>query len=320
MGASYVWRTGRPQDVVGAGPMALVEVNTKDGALSGTATLAAALDALPPDNPVVVMIHGYKFSPSCPQRSPHRHILGLDPDPSKRRVLSWPRHLRLDKTGLGIAFGWEAAGALPRAYRQAADAGEALARLLTLVEAVRGAPAHVIAHSLGARVALTALPHLAPRASGRMILMQPAELQGPALAALATPTGRAAQVVAVTGRENDLFDALFEWGVAPLSRSLMSRQARSVGAGLADAPPNWIDLAIDRPGVLAALATLGHCIAPPARTVCHWSGYLRPGVFPLYRAVIDGRLPIATLRATLLADAVLRRAAFPASASSLLPA
>jgi pimeloyl-ACP methyl ester carboxylesterase len=299
MGASYVWRTRRPQDVVGVGPMALVEVNTQDGALTGTATLAEALAALPADEPVVVMIHGYKFSPSCPQRSPHRHILGLAPDPSKRRAVSWPRHLRLNAAGLGIAFGWDSSGLLPGAYRRAADAGEALARLLALVEATRGAPAHVIAHSLGARVALAALPHLAPKSAGRMILMQPAELQGPALAALDSPAGRAAWIIAVTGRENDLFDALFEWGVAPLSRSLLSRQARSVGAGLVDAPPNWIELAIDRPEVLARLTALGHRIAPPARTVCHWSGYLRPGVFPLYRAIIDGRLPIATLRAAL---------------------
>lgn len=279
--------------------MALVEVNTKDGALTGTATLAAALEALPKDEPVVVMIHGYKFSPACPRRSPHRHILGLAPEPSHPRVLSWPRHLRLDTDGLGIAFGWEAAGLLPAAYARAEVAGRALARLLARVAEVRGHPAHVIAHSLGARVALAALPHLEPCTAGRMVLMQPAELRAPAQAALATPAGRAAGIVAVTGRENDLFDALFEWGVAPLSRSLMSPSARSVGAGLSDAPPNWVDLAIDRPEVLAALASLGHRIAPPARRVCHWSGYLRPGVFPLYRALIDGGLPMASLRAAL---------------------
>ncbi len=292
--------------------MALVEVNTQDGCLTGTATLAAAIEALPQCEPVVVMIHGYKFSPSCPRRSPHRHILGLAPDPANRRAISWPRHLGLDKTGLAIAFGWDATGSLPRAYRRAADAGLALARLLDRVAAARGGgPAHVIAHSLGARVALAALPHLAPQAAGRMILMQPAELRAVAQAALDSPAGRNAGIVAVTGRENDLFDALFEWGVAPLSRSLRSQAARSVGAGLGTTRTNWIDLAIDRPEVLATLATLGHRIAPPVSAVCHWSGYLRPGVFPLYRAVIDGRLPLAGLRATLPPDAATHRQPIP---------
>jgi len=289
--------------------MAVVEVNATGEALTGTATLAAALEALPAGAPVIVMIHGYKFSPTCPRRTPHRHILSLQPDPAHRRAVSWPRHLRLDESGLGIAFGWDAAGLLPRAYGRAATAGRALARLLRRVAEVRGAPAHVIAHSLGARVALSALPHLPTDAAGRMVLMHPAELRTPARAALATPAGRAAAILSVTGRENDLFDALFEWGVAPLVPG-----ERSVGAGLTAG--NWTDLRIDRPEVLAALGTLGHRIGPPARAVCHWSGYLRPGVFPLYRAILDGRLPVGVLRAALTAQEVRR----PASRLALLPA
>ncbi len=181
---------------------------------------------------------------------------------------------------------------LPLVYGRAATAGRALARLLAQVARVRGDAAHVIAHSLGARVALAALPHLPCGAAGRMVLMHPAELRGAARAALATPAGRTASIVAVSGRENDLFDALFTWCVAPHRPG-----ERSVGAGL-DAL-NWLDLRVDRPEVLAALATLGHRIGPPARSVCHWSGYLRPGVFPLYRAVLDGRLPMGVLRAAL---------------------
>ncbi len=277
--------------------MPLVKVDATGEALTGIATMLAALEALPPGDPVVVMIHGYKFSPACPRRTPHRHILSLAPDPGLPRVVSWPRHLRLDDSGLAIAFGWEAAGLLPAAYARAATAGRALARLLARVAEVRGEPAQVIAHSLGARVALAALPHLPVRAAGRMVLMHPAELRGPALSALETPAGRAAAILSVTGRENDLFDALFEWGVAPLAPG-----ARSVGAGLSAG--NWIDLRIDRPEAQAALAALGHRIGPAAGNICHWSGYLRPGVFPLYRAVLDGRLPMATLRAAVSPAAV----------------
>jgi hypothetical protein len=276
--------------------MTLVTVNATGEALTGTATLAAALEALPAGEPVVVMIHGYKFSPACPRRTPHRHILSMTPDPRVPRAVSWPRHLRLDESGLGIAFGWEAAGALPLVYGRAATAGRALARLLARVAEVRGEAAHVIAHSLGARVALAALPRLAPEAAGRMVLMHPAELRSAAQAALDTPGGRAASILSVTGRENDLFDSLFEWAVAPLVPG-----ARSVGAGMAGPRPNWTDVRIDRTDVLAALAALGYRIGPPARSVCHWSGYLRPGVFPLYRAVLDGRLPVGALRAALAA-------------------
>ena len=69
--------------------MALVQVNVQDALIVPADTaagpvetqLAAALAALRPGAPVVVMIHGYRFSPSVDRHSPHRHILALDPEP-----------------------------------------------------------------------------------------------------------------------------------------------------------------------------------------------------------------------------------------------
>ena len=61
---------------------------------------------------------------------------------------------------------------------------------------------------------------------------------------------------------------------------------------------NWLDLQIDQPETLKALASLGHHIAPPHLRVCHWSAYLRPGLFGLYRTLLCGpqTLTMAQLR------------------------
>ena len=98
--------------------------------------------------PIVVMVHGYRYSPSEPAHDPHRHILSLDPDPGGRRVTSWPRALGFGAgdpgEGLAIAFGWEARGSLGGAYRRAGMAGAALARLLSRLADQAGRPGAVI--------------------------------------------------------------------------------------------------------------------------------------------------------------------------------
>jgi len=258
--------------------------------------LARALTGAAADKPVTVLIHGFKFSPFRPGKSPHDHILALKPSRDCRKAVSWPRHLgfsggRSDE-GLCIAFGWEASGHIWRAYDEAARAGLALARLSQALRALRpGAQIDVVAHSLGARVALSALPHMAPGALRRAILMTPAELASRAGDALDTPAGQDAEVLNVTSRENDLFDFLLESLIAPHRLG-----DRTLGHGHPDPHDRWTDLQIDHAETLSSLGSLGLQIAPPARRVCHWSPYLRPGMFPLYRAVLDGSLPLALLR------------------------
>jgi hypothetical protein len=277
--------------------MPLIAVNADAAGVAGLSSLRGALAALPQTAPVVVMLHGYRYTPRVDWRSPHRHILSLAPVSRAARVVSWPDRLGLGAgaEGLAVAFGWDAAGSLWRAWAEARRAGAALARVLDEAAQRTGRPAHVIAHSLGARVTLAALAPLGDTpALGRAILIAAAEFRDAAARALATPAGRAAEVLNVTSGENDPFDAALEWLVAPHRPG-----ARSLGAGLGRSAANWTDLPLDDEATLAALAGLGFRIAPPARRVCHWSGYLRPGVFPLYRAVIDGRLPLAVLRAAL---------------------
>lgn len=249
--------------------------------------------------PIIVMVHGYKFVPGHPERCPHGHILSLEERGDCWKALSWPRALGFGAggpdEGLGVALGWNARGTIWRAYDRAAEAGAALAQAIEVLHtAAPHRPIHALAHSLGARVVLQALARLPERAVNRAILLAGAEFASRAEAALATPAGRAAEIVNVTSRENALFDGLLEWLVAPHCWG-----ERALGRGFGARSPRWVDLAIDDDRVRAALAALGHAIPAADRRVCHWSVYLRPGLFDVYRAILSGALPLARLAAAL---------------------
>lgn len=284
--------------------MPLISVNARVGQVTGRdwATplglqLHAALSASPPEVPVVVMVHGFRFSPDLPFTDPHSHILALEPRPDCWRAISWPRHLGFGRSpdeGLVLGFGWRACGTIWQANAEAGRAGIALAGLLRQIRAIDpGRQINVLAHSLGARVVLAALHDLPSRSIGRLVLMAGAEFASRATAAMASPAGRTAEVFNVTTRENDLFDFLTELLLpAPCPAD------RALGHGLPQPQPNWLDLQIDQAETLAALAALGHHIAPPHLRICHWSAYLRPGLFGLYRSLLSDHqtLPMALLR------------------------
>lgn len=255
-----------------------------DGLHLDRALLARKLADLPAGAPVVVMIHGWRYAPGLSSDCPHGSILSLDPPPHDRRVVSWPRHLGLDgKSGLGIALGWNARCDPWRAHSRAQRTGAALAEIARTVHSQVGRGVEIFAHSMGARVALSALPMVEPGQITRCILLAPAETRGRALAALRSPAGQAAEFINVTTRENDLFDAFFEWGIHLGLRT-------SIGQGLGVRRANWHDLWIDQHATLKALADLGHPLFDPPKRICHWSPYLRPGTIALYRAIVFGRL------------------------------
>ncbi|OYX42916.1 MAG: hypothetical protein B7Z02_10750 [Rhodobacterales bacterium 32-67-9] len=239
------------------------------------------LAALPEEMPVPVLVHGFRYAPELAHRDPHRLILShaeslADGD------LPWPRHLGISKAGpdLAIAFGWNAHGSFWRARSEAARAGLALAALIVRIRARSpGRRVTVLAHSLGARVALSALPALSPGDIGRAILLFPAVLRAEAEMAMATGAGRTAEIVNVTSRENRLFDLCATFLASGGLR-------RPVGRGLAGQYPGWCDLRIDCPETLDHLRDLGFQIGGRDRHICHWSSYMRPGVFALYRALI----------------------------------
>ena len=256
--------------------------------------LGIAVRTLPQGAPVIVLLHGYKYAPDHPTRCPHTHILSLQPR-AAARAMSWPRHLGFGRgdaaEGLCIAFGWNASGTLWHAHAEAMRAAQALAEVIGMVRSRRPAPVSLVAHSLGARVALAAFSYLPEGAIGRALLLAGAETRAAAETALATPAGRTAEVINVRTRENTVFDLLFRAAIHP-HRPL----DRPLGAGLGREDSRWLDLSIDSETTRARMATLGFRVPAPARTVCHWSAYLRPGLFPLYRALLRDGLTLATLR------------------------
>ena len=264
---------------------------------SPDAQIRHALAGLPEDAPILVMIHGMGYVPGRAAVDPHRLIYAPRSGQATRRYLSWPRHLRFTpepprdasaRPGLCIGFGWDGGGGVWAASRAAEAAAASLARLVQIIRrAAPGRPVDLFAHSLGARVALGAVPLLYEGALGRVFLLAGAELGPRALRALDTPSGRTAEFFNITTRENDLFDLLFELSQIPLYGC-----GRSIGLGLSDAP-NWLDLQIDHAPTLQRLAKLGFELAPPRLRVCHWSVYLRPGIFRLYRALVHERTRLA---------------------------
>jgi hypothetical protein len=166
----------------------------------------------------------------------------------------------------------------------------------------------LLAHSLGARVALAALHDLSSGAVGRIILLSGAEYRGHALTAMATPGARGVEVVNVTSGENAPFDALFRLAVPATTLTDWP-----ISAGFGDLA-GWTDLRIDCADTRDALQRTGYRIRPPATRICHWSTYLRPGLFPLYRDLVDPKRPdpLPRLSASLPRPIPLRPARGPA--------
>jgi hypothetical protein len=277
-----------------AADMAVLRVDATDAACpAGAGDAAARLQRMAPGRPVAVLVHGYRYAPGAGAACPHRHIYA--DTPARRGEVSWPRGLGLGDDGdegVAVAFGWPACGTLHGAYHRAAAAGAALASLVGALHATgRGPRITLIGHSLGARVALQALAHLAPGAVAGVILLSAAERRGAALAAAATPAGRAAPIVNVACRENLLFDLAL--------RAAMGWPEPTLGRGLPAPPPGWTELPLHDPATLRGLAALGHRVAAGGRRVCHWSAYRRQGTLSLYGALVDGSLSADRLRAAL---------------------
>lgn len=256
--------------------------------------------ALRRPGPIVIMLHGYKFAPHHPVSCPHNHILSLDPNRCGWKVKSWPRALGFGEgqpdEGLAIAFGWPARGSIWQACLSADRTALQLAELLQiLTDLAPNRPLHILAHSLGARVVLRALPVCGSIPLGRVILLNGAEFGETARTALDSPAGAGSEIINVTSRENDLFDFLLERLVRPPKSG-----DRCLSQNLPDRA-NTLTLQLDHPDTVAGLNSAGFSLGPDSYRVCHWSAYLRPGVFDVYKALIrhPERTQLSRLRASL---------------------
>lgn len=228
--------------------------------------------------PVVIMVHGYKYSPALPARCPHARIF---------HTQGWPSGLGLGQGDtLGVAFGWHARGGLARAYATALEQARNLAQVIAALRGRR--PVHIIAHSLGATLALAALPYLRAGDVGRIVLLSGAAHLGLARHALDTPAGHNSDLYHVTSGENALFDLGFERlvsGSGSIARGIMR--------------PNALQLHIDCSDTLVRLADFGYPLGTPQRRICHWSSYTRAGVMAFNAALLRGEWSMDELKSAL---------------------
>lgn len=262
--------------------MPLLRINATDRGLElhDTGSEALAQIAQPPSHrrgPAIIMIHGYKYNPRDIRHCPHGKLFNTD-------VSGWPVALGFDDAskdkGLGVAFGWSARGPLKQVHRRATMLGASLAQLVqSLKDRNPDRPVHVIAHSLGSEIALSALADLAPRTVDRIVLLTGASFSRFADEMLTTPAGRSAEVFNITSRENDIFDFAFETLVgAPRTAD------RALGQGIDQ--PNVANIQLDCDRTLAVLEEFGARVAASERHVCHWSSYKRPGIMDFYAKLL----------------------------------
>ncbi len=239
----------------------------------------AALGMIGKDAPIVIMLHGFKYDPEDDARDPQRHIFALDPRLGFKRAVSWPRRLGLlgDK-GLAIGFGWHARGTIWQAHQQAGQAGQNLAQLISRLYAKgAGRKIHIVAHSLGARVALRAVQQAKPNTVGRVILIAAALFEHELYGGLHSAAGQTAEFINIRSKANTVFDLML--------RLALPHWGRTVGSGRVQSD-QLLDVAIEHRAVQDALQELGFGAGKTGSPICHWSGYLRDDTCKLYRSLL----------------------------------
>lgn len=249
--------------------------------------------------PIIILIHGFKYDPTCLRHSPHTRIFAQRTHPDKPGDVAWLRHLGFGTgdpgEGLAIAFGWRARGNIWAAHASARAAGRQLADMVAdLHRHAPTRPIHVMTHSMGSEVIFEALRTLPAHSIQRIVTITGASYISSAVTALQSSAGRLAELINITSRENDLFDFIYERLIAP-----PAPLDRAIGGGLD--LPNTVTIQLDCAHTLAQLTCFGGHVAPAKARVCHWSGYTRPGALRFYTHCLraPGATPLAALQAAM---------------------
>ena len=192
-------------------------------------TLEPALAALPVGAPIVIYVHGHLDWPHPKVLQQAREQVGL------AITLNWPATARF----IGV---FPDVGQL---YDDAGKAAPSLAWLINLLaELSPDRQIDLMAHSLGARVGLQALPRLKQGNLARFVGLAAVEFSAITLAALQAPVARDIAFYNVTTAKTALFHRLMHhFGPRPgPADGLLCR-------GFAFPRRNWIDIRLDAPAV-----------------------------------------------------------------------
>lgn len=299
------------------------QISYLDGRIVSPDSLRRAVPQLRKNAPIIVLIHGFMMDVRDRGSSnPNCFLYHFNAERSSadryRRSVSWPLGLGFSeerddgKEGLCIALGWQGRDSLGEAwgrgrrrfglaYEAAGQTGSALAKLFEVIaEAYPERQVDVFAHSLGARVALSALATVPNANLGRFLLLNPAEFTEPAIAAMTCAGSAAPEVFSFSSRENAFFDILLEQ-FAPRSAVSGERARHSLGRRREpNLHPSWLDIRLCAPSVQNWL-TAQRLPIQGYRIACHWGVYNRPEMMALYARLLrqPSLHPINELRAAL---------------------
>lgn len=280
--------------------MAILRVNAAEGGrvFSHTggdwrAELACFARAAPKSAPVVILLHGLRYSWRAGRGcDPHATLYRTGALPETRRTrperANWPHLLGFSEhgvtDGLCIAFGWDAGGLSDlRMMEQVKD--RYAPGLCAVLDAVRshGLTADLFGHSLGAALGLAAISACDAHRVRRAILLGPAERREAARRALGA--ARRTEFIHVLARANDLFDEAFSRLSGGGGAAKDCRAPLGAG-GLGDASDRWIDIQIDHPDTKSWLSARANAPMRRRERVSHWVYYSDPTAMALYRDIL----------------------------------
>ncbi len=259
-----------------------------------------------PEAPVVILIHGLRYSwrqgRGC---NPQTTLYLAEPleEDRRRRPLraNWPHQLGFTENGredgVCIAFGWDAGR-----ISDLRKADEMLARhtpaLVSVIEAIHaaGREADCFGHSLGSALVLNAIFNQPGLPVRRALLLGPAERRSRAAqAALVQQNHAQTEFLHVMARANDVFDEAYHQ-LAPRAEDVYDPPLGVEGIGVALS--NWMDLQIDHPETRRWLASCGLPPTRPPERLSHWAYYNDPSVMAFYASVLRDTAPscLKTLR------------------------